>query len=117
MAASLVLLLHIAFSLFAIFGGFGMLICLSAFWIHIPLMLWAAAVNLFGWTCPLTSMERKLWQAGGRESYEGGFVAHYFGPLLNLETSTRKLEVQTGLFVLGWNILVYLMVFQFVQAG
>ncbi len=108
--AQLVLLIHILFSLTAMFGGFGVLICLSSMWIHIPLMLWAAAVNLFSWTCPLTPLEKRLWRAGGREEYEGGFLIHYLGPLLNLETASRKLEVQTGAVILIWNLLVYAIV-------
>lgn len=109
-AAQLVLLVHTLFALTAMFGGFGMLICLSSMWIHIPIMLWAAAVNLFSWTCPLTPLEKRLWRAGGREEYDGGFLVHYLGPLLNLETASRKLEVQTGTVILTWNLLVYVIV-------
>ena len=88
-----------------------MLICLSAFWIHIPVLIWATVVNLFGWVCPLTTLEKKLLRAAGDEQYEEGFLIHYFGPLLNLENASRKLEIQTGVVILVWNIIVYLVVF------
>lgn len=106
-AAQLVLLLHILFSLVALFGGFGLLIHLSWLWIHLPILIWAVAVNLFSWTCPLTPFEKKLWKAGGSEGYEGGFLVHYLGPLLNLDNASRDLEVQTGAVLIIWNILVY----------
>ncbi|MBE9523146.1 MAG: DUF2784 domain-containing protein [Proteobacteria bacterium] len=106
-AAQLVLLLHILFSLVAMFGGFGLLIDMSWMWIHLPVLIWAVAVNLFSWTCPLTPLEKRLWRTGGSEEYEGGFLVHYLGPLLNLDSSSRELEVQTGTVLLIWNMLVY----------
>lgn len=106
-AAQLVLLLHILFSLVAMFGGFGLLIHLSWMWIHLPILIWAVVVNLFSWTCPLTPLEKKLWRAGGSEEYEGGFLIHYLGPLLNLDNASREFEVQAGVVLMIWNILVY----------
>ena len=106
-AAQLVLLLHILFSLVAMFGGFGMLIYLSSMWVHIPILIWAVTVNLFSWTCPLTPLEKKLWRAGGNDGYEGGFLSHYLRPLLNFDNSSRKLEIQTGAVLIIWNMFVY----------
>jgi hypothetical protein len=106
-AAQFVLLLHLLFILVAMFGGFGLLLCSTWIWIHLPILFWAAAVNIFGWTCPLTPLEKKLWQAGGHEKYAGGFILHYFGPLLNLGSASRRMEVLTGVIVLIWNVVVY----------
>ena len=106
-AAQLVLLLHILFSLVAMFGGFGMLIYLSSMWVHLPILIWAVAVNIFSWTCPLTPLEKKLWRAGGSYEYEGGFLNHYLRPLLNFDNSSRKLEIQTGAVLIIWNMFVY----------
>lgn len=106
-AAQLILLLHILFVLVAMFGGFGLLFCKTWMWIHIPVLLWATAVNLFGWICPLTPLEKKLWRAGGRDEYKGGFLVHYFGPFLNLNVAARRVEVLTGVIVLVWNLVIY----------
>jgi hypothetical protein len=107
-AAQLVLSLHVLFSVVAIFGGFALFIHLSWMWVHLPILIWAVAVNLFDWTCPLTPLEKKLLKAGGSEEYEGGFLAKYLGPLLNLDNNvSRKLEVQTASVLLVWNMLVY----------
>ncbi len=111
-AAQLVLGLHVLFSLVAMFGGFALLIHLSWMWVHLPLLIWAVAVNLFGWTCPLTPLEKKLLKAGGSQAYDGGFLVNYLGPLLNLDNQTsRKLEVQTASVLLVWNMLVYVGIF------
>ncbi len=108
-SAQLVLSLHVLFSLVAMFGGFAIFLHLSWMWIHLPILTWAVAVNLFGWTCPLTPLEKKLLKAGGGEEYVGGFLANYLGPLLNLDNHTsRKLEVQTATVLLIWNMLVYI---------
>jgi hypothetical protein len=105
--AQLVLLLHIMFSLVAMFGGFSLLIHLSWMWIHLPILIWAIAVNLLNLTCPLTPLEKKLLRLGGREEYGGGFLVHYLGPLLNRDTASKQLEVQTGAVLIIWNMLVY----------
>jgi hypothetical protein len=106
-AAKLVLFIHILFSLVAMFGGFGLLISQSWMWIHLPILIWAVAVNLFSWTCPLTPVEKKLWKLGGSDGYKGGFLSHYLRPLLNLDNSSRELEVQTGIVLIIWNMVVY----------
>jgi hypothetical protein len=106
-AAQFVLLFHILFSLVAMFGCLGLLINLSWMWLHLPILLWSVAVNLFSWTCPLTPLEQKLLRAGESQAYEGGFLTHYLGPLLNLDNSSRALEVQTGVALIIWNMLVY----------
>ena len=109
-AARMVLVLHLMFTVVALFGGFALLMSLAMLWIHIPILLWAVAVNLFGWTCPLTPLEKKLWRTGGRPDYAGGFLIHYFGALLNLESASRRVEVTTALVLIAWNLVVYIVV-------
>ena len=106
-AAQLVLLLHILFTLLALFGGFGVLMSQAWLWVHLPIVVWGVAVNLFGWTCPLTPLEKSLLRAGGREEYRGGFLIHYFGPMINFDGGSRNVEILTGAVVLIWNVVVY----------
>ena len=105
--AQFLLLLHITFSLVAMFGGFSLLIHLSWMWIHLPILIWSIVVNLFNLTCPLTPLEKKLLRLGSREAYEGGFLVHYLGLLLNRDNASRQLEIQTGAVLIIWNMLVY----------
>ena len=106
-AAQIVMLLHISFTLLALFGGFGLLVSPAWLWVHLPIVIWAVAVNLFGWICPLTPLEKRLWRAGGRGEYRGGFLIHYFGPMINFDGGSRRVEILTGVVVLIWNLVVY----------
>ncbi|NOZ54083.1 MAG: DUF2784 domain-containing protein [Gammaproteobacteria bacterium] len=106
--AELVLLLHLLFILFAIFGGLLILYKRWWAWWHLPCVLWASAVNLAGWVCPLTSLENWLRSIAGQTAgYEGGFIAHYIAPLVYPAGMTQALALMAGVGVIVWNILVY----------
>ncbi len=105
--ADLVLLLHGAFILFALFGGLLILHKRWMAWIHLPVLFWAALVNLAGWTCPLTPLENLLRVSAGHAGYEGGFVEHYIVPLVYPDITSRALEILSGMVVLAGNGLIY----------
>jgi Protein of Unknown function (DUF2784) len=78
----LVLAFHFTFIVFAVLGG---LLVLWKPWIallHIPSVLWSAFVNLFNQVCPLTPLENRFRYLAGQAGYEGGFIQHYFSPLV-----------------------------------
>jgi hypothetical protein len=106
-AASLVLLCHFAFVLLAVFGGFGLLVDLRWAWIHLPVVIWSSVVNLAGWTCPLTPLEKRLRAAADGAGYEGGFVEHYIGPLVYPRGMPRRLELVAGVTIVAWNAVLY----------
>ncbi len=105
-AADLVLLLHFAFTLFVVFGGFLILLSRAWIWIHLPLVVWASAVNLGGWTCPLTPLEKRFRSEAG-QVYEGGFVRHYIATRFNADMPQRRVDIVTGVVVIVWNVVVY----------
>ena len=105
--ADMVLLLHVAFILFALSGGLIILWKRWVVWIHLPVLLWASVVNLAGWTCPLTPLENALRALAGQAGYEGGFVEHYVVPLVYPDVMSRDLEMVSGLAVLACNVLTY----------
>lgn len=108
--ADMILLLHLAFILFALFGGLLILRKRWMAWLHLPVLLWAALVNLAGWTCPLTPLENRLRASAGQAGYEGGFVEHYIVPLVYPDILTRDLEIISGLVVFACNGLIYAIV-------
>jgi hypothetical protein len=113
--ADIVLLLHVAFVIFALFGG---LIVLCRRWvalIHLPVLLWASLVNIASWTCPLTPLENALRSLAGQAGYEGGFVEHYIMPLVYPDIMTRDLEIVSGFLVLACNGLIYAFVIRRVR--
>lgn len=106
-AADLVVIIHLIFILFAVLGALAILYKRWFIWLHVPAMLWAAAISFGGWICPLTPLENTLRNQAGQRGYDGGFVEHYIIPLIYPESYTRDLAFMLGLFVLGINLLIY----------
>lgn len=106
--ADLVLLLHLAFILFVVFGVLLVWWRPRWSWLHLPMALWGAIVNLLGWTCPLTPLEKQLREAAGGPGYEGGFIEHYLQPLIYPQgQSDIELGVVLGVAALAWIGLWY----------
>lgn len=108
--AELVVLIHLAFILFALFGGLLTLHWRWMPWIHLPAVTWGAAVEAFGWFCPLTPLENILRHAGGSVGYSGGFSEQYLIPIIYPEDLTRELQLFLGLGLVIINLIVYLLV-------
>lgn len=110
--ADAVLVLHLAFILCVVLGGFAVLRWPKLAWIHVPVVLWGAAIEFFSWTCPLTPLEKWLRSAGGETAYTGGFIAHYLLPLIYPRGLTRGLQIAIGVFVVVINAVVYLLLWR-----
>jgi hypothetical protein len=105
--ADLVVVIHLAFVLFAVLGGFLVLKWKRYAWIHVPTVVWAALIEFAGWVCPLTPFENWLRERGGAIVYRSGFVEHYILPLLYPTGLTRRLQIALGLLVLILNLVIY----------
>jgi hypothetical protein len=109
-AADLVLVFHSLFAAFAVFGGLLAFVNPAWAWLHVPVALWSAAVNLMSWTCPLTPIEQSLRARVGQAGYRGGFIQHYIGGLVYPRGMPRRMELIAGTSVLLGNPLVYAVV-------
>lgn len=107
LAAHSVVLLHYAFIVFALIGGFGVCLWPPLIWLHLPVLLWAVAIARIGWTCPLTPLENRLRQAGGLTPYSGGFIEHYLTARYYPDGLPRTVLAGMGALVLGINMLAY----------
>jgi hypothetical protein len=105
--ANLILIVHLAFVLFAVLGGILVLKWRSLAWVHAPAFLWAALIEFAGWVCPLTPLENWLRVKGGALPYRTTFIEHYLLPLLYPATLTRNLQIFLGLLVLSINLGIY----------
>ena len=105
--ADLVVLLHLAFILFALFGGLAAVRRPRIAWLHLPALAWAVTVEAAGWICPLTPLEGHLRLAAGETAYAGGFVEHYIVPILYPGSLTRTAQVLLALALLLFNVVVY----------
>lgn len=110
--ADLVVLLHLAVILFVVLGGLLVLRRRRLMWLHLPVVVWGAAIEFVGWVCPLTPLENRLRAAAGEAGYSGGFIEHYLIPLIYPEGLTRELQWLLGALVLLVNALVYWRVLQ-----
>jgi hypothetical protein len=108
--ADCVVALHLAFVVFAVAGALLALRWPRAVWLHLPAALWAAAVELAGWPCPLTPLENALRAAAGSATYGGSFLEHTVLPVLYPANLTRAVQLALGAAVLVANAGLYALV-------
>jgi hypothetical protein len=105
--ADLVVVLHFAFVVFVIFGGLLVLRWPKLAYVHLPVAAYGALIELVGWICPLTPLEKRLREQAGLEGYEGGFVEHYILPVLYPSGLNRGVQLVMGGLVIGINLVIY----------
>jgi len=105
--ADLIVLVHGAFVLFVVFGGFLALWHTRWAWAHIPAALWGAYVEFAGKICPLTPLENYLRRLAGERGYDGGFIEHYLIPLMYPPGLTSDIQLVLGLVLLAINLVAY----------
>ncbi len=105
--ADLVLGLHFLFVLFVVLGGLLVLRWPRLAWVHLPVAAYGALIELVGWVCPLTPLEKSLRDRAGGAGYEGGFIEHYILPVLYPEGLTKTVQLALGMLVIVVNLLVY----------
>ena len=107
LAADAVVILHLAFIVFVLLGGVGVLFKPWLAAVHLPSMIWGAVVELFHLYCPLTPLENSLRARAGEHGYAGGFVEHYLVPIIYPSGLTPQIQLWLGGGVLLINALVY----------
>jgi hypothetical protein len=105
--ANLVLILHVAFVAFVVFGALLVARWRRLIWIHLLAVAWGVLVEFAGIICPLTPLEVGLRRLGGESGYEGGFIDHYVTALLYPTGLTRNIQIWLGLAALLLNVLIY----------
>lgn len=107
LAADSILLLHLAFTLFAVLGGLLVLRRPSLLWLHLGAALWGVVIELADWICPLTPLENFFREKGGEAGYAGGFIEHYVVRFLYPEDLTIELRYLLGGGLIAVNLLIY----------
>jgi uncharacterized membrane protein YhhN len=108
LAADALVVLHLAFIVFVVAGGFLTWTWPRLAWIHVPVALYGAAIEFVGWICPLTPWEIALRRQAGLAGYEGGFIEHYVLPIIYPSELTPTLRLILGLSVLAANAAAYM---------
>jgi len=107
LAADAVLLLHLAFILFALLGA-----AISVWWrwiplVHLPVAAWAFFVELTGRSCPLTYLENHLRIKAGLSGYAESFVEHYLLAIIYPAGLTREIQFALAGLVIVVNVAIY----------
>ena len=106
-AADVVLLLHLAFILFVVLGGWLVLRNSKIVWFHFPAAAWGAFIEFSGRVCPLTPLENQLRIASGSAGFTGGFIERYLMPVIYPSGLNRSVQVALGLGVIIINAIFY----------
>ncbi|WP_454061852.1 DUF2784 domain-containing protein [Candidatus Nitrospira salsa] len=109
--ADLVLVFHLCFILFVLVGGLLILRWNWVLWVHLPAVLWVAALEFGGWICPLTPLENWLRHSGGEAGFSGGFIEHYLVPVIYPDGLTLSIQWYLGLSVVLLNLGLYSFVY------
>jgi hypothetical protein len=105
--ADIVVLLHLAFIAFVIFGGLLLLRWRRAPCLHLPAVAWGVFLEVTGRVCPLTPLENWLRRSAGSSGYEGSFVEHYVLPIVYPPALTRRTQWLLAGLLLLVNIAIY----------
>lgn len=106
-AADGVLLLHLAFILFALLGG-----ALAARWrwfplVHVPAAVWGFWIELSGRICPLTDLENALRNQAGQAGYPESFIEHYLLDIIYPAGLTSTIQYVLAAVVIVVNLAIY----------
>src|SRR6266704_801758 len=109
-AADVVVIVHAAFVVFVVAGGFLVLRWRRVAWLHVPAATWGVLIELTGWICPLTPLENALRARAGETQYGGGFIEHYLLPMLYPPRLTIRVQWALAAFAFAINVVAYTLV-------
>ena len=105
--ADLVVLIHLAFIVFAVLGGLFIIWWRKVLYLHLPAVIWAGWIEFSGGICPLTPLENWLRGEGGQAAYAVDFVGNYLMPLVYPAGLTRTIQIVLAIMVIFINGLIY----------
>jgi hypothetical protein len=105
--ADLLVVLHLAFAAFVVFGGFLAWKWRWAVLAHLPALAWGFWVETSGQICPLTPLENHFRHLAGQAGYQGGFLEHYLVPILYPPGLTRPDQWVLAVLLLAITIVAY----------
>ena len=109
--AVLVAVLHIGYAAFVAAGAFIVMGYPSIMWLHFACIAWACGTTIMDLGCPVTPLEKRLWQMGGRQPYETGFINKYILRSNASGTQSHRTHIILGVVMGVWNILLYSILF------
>jgi len=105
--ADAIVLVHLAFVVFVVAGGFLAWRWRFAWIAHLPALTWGLWIELSGAICPLTPLENRLRELAGEAGYPGGFVEHYVLPVLYPHGLTVHIQRLLAAALAAVNVIAY----------
>ncbi|WP_344211645.1 DUF2784 domain-containing protein [Kribbella sancticallisti] len=90
--ADVVMVLHAAFLLFFVGGGFLAWRWPKVIWAHLAVGVWSITIVLLDFDCPLSGVEKYFLRKGGEEPYSTGYINHYLDGTIWPEGGTPTAE-------------------------
>ena len=110
--ADILVMIHVAFVLYALLGGLLALKWRWTMWLHLPAALWATVVEFANAACPLTTLENTLRAQAHVSVYQTGFMERYILPILYPAALSENIQFILGVIVLIMNVGIYSLVFR-----
>ena len=106
-AADVVLVLHLAFIVFAVLGA-----ALTVWWrwmpvVHLPAAAWGFFVEITGRVCPLTTLENRFRVEAGQSGYTESFIEHYLLDVIYPPGLSSDIQLVLAGTVAMTNIVIY----------
>ncbi|GAB3696500.1 DUF2784 domain-containing protein [Nocardiopsis oceani] len=103
------MILHMAFLIYVVIGGFIAWRWPRTFWIHFPVALYAFGITVIGWECPLTHVENWGRENAGQAGLpDVGFIDHYLTGVIYPAEHLLTIQILVGVAViLSWLGLLY----------
>ena len=101
-----VLLLHVLFILWVVFGALVTRSRPILRSLHLCSLTWGILTEFLPWPCPLTVLENWLEAKAGVQPYQGGFLLHYLDKVVYPDISATFLTV-AGVIICALNLALY----------
>jgi hypothetical protein len=105
--ADALVVLHLAFILFVLFGGLLVAWRRAFAVLHLPALAWGLYAEATSTICPLTPLENAFRHAAGEAGYSGGFVEHYLVRVIYPAGLTPAIQMGIAFFLVVLNVGVY----------
>ncbi|GAB3717085.1 DUF2784 domain-containing protein [Nocardiopsis nanhaiensis] len=103
------MVLHMAFLVYVVIGGFIAWRWPRTFWTHLPCAAYALGIAVIGWHCPLTYVEDWGREMAGQSGLpDAGFMEHYLADVIYPAEHELTMRILVGVCVaISWIGLIY----------
>ena len=109
--AKIVLLIHLLFIFFVVFGAFSYLISNKFLYLHLVALGWGIYIEFTSSICPLTYLENWLLIQDESSFYDDGFIENYILKIIYPEGINPNIQMILGFLLIMLNVLFYALVF------